>query len=56
MLTVVRAALPRVAFDGLLNLMLNDSVGSLVASSFIKIVKLFDDSPAANVSVPAAAV
>lgn len=56
MLTVVVAVLPRLAFDALLSVTLNDSVDSFALSSAIEILKLFAVSPGANVNVPEAAV
>ena len=55
MLTVATAGLPRFAFTAFVNVTVNVSVDSLVVSSGIDRLRLFDDSPGANVNVPDAA-
>jgi len=55
MLTVATAGLPTFAFAAFVKVTVNLSVDSLVVSSAIDRLRLFDDSPGANVNVPDAA-
>jgi hypothetical protein len=55
-LTVATDGLPRFAFEALLRVMLKVSVDSFAVSFVIERLRLFDDSPGANVNVPEAAV
>ena len=52
MVITVDAGLPKIAFETSLKMRLNDSLPSTSESLIIATVKLFDDSPAANESVP----
>ena len=53
MVMVMTAGVPSLAFETLLKMMLKVSFDSLVVSSFMTTVKLFDDSPGAKFRVPA---